>query len=1167
MQTYLSNRSVVKALVLASSLSLALTSCQDEEFGYDISDIRNAKYAKDFVATFGDVDPNHTWNTATRASITVDINFDDIYTVKVYTANPRYPENNAYLVGQFDNVESGSHTFLCDMPATVECAYVGLIDCDGNRMILPAEIIMNRASVEFGTKQTRTVYNGDTPFIYGSSSNYVITTIDDIRTPLATLPEQTNNTGKVSQNFEYISMGAFELAPIYSITSNQGGRYSYDLTQEEKNNVFGERLGVYTYDSQGNVVRENGSIKITWVWHMNRGVLNNDLTALTAGTWYQAHKQNENADAWHDMYWFQNNIRYSSDQERDARENYCVWNGSTFKSGYDKIRTQGISLNLPSGTRFGFVLDTDHGNVFSNSSYNLDEGSPSGNALDHIKDTYAATFHANNTLYLAFEDWGYSSEWHDNDFNDLVLKLIPSGNNHTPLIIDKDVETDPIIYIVACEDLGGTFDWDFNDVVFGIEHVSGQKEARIKLLAAGGTLPIALKYKGMKNGVPTDRDVQFLDLTKNDNSAKTRYLHAAFGTESDIPVNVGAKNGVNHDPVYSYPFEVENPYAFSVLDGASQFVVHVEYLDKSSQNTIHVPNYEEKKKVPQAFLIADPKWQWPSENQFIVDKYPEFSNWVTNFSAQNNTNWTHTIWGNVREFNAIPSGAANMLDFGAVQYNGNVATITLSKDDDKMTTNSDYKLAIMLAEEATAEFWYTPANGTFTKIDANIAPNGVVQAEKLTTFTISSDMVNLIKGSGNNGEVKITFSSAAQGKVLLANWYKVGTKLPSNIEVQTPLVLNLNDEAALVYTTENQESPVTFSSENDAIVSVDQNGVVTGRAVTNTTGVKITLHQASSEHYAAADAYVYVKVINNQVPVATVDLDDSMFHTWSGAANNAVITNMSPEIAFSLNTSTDMIYGWSNVNYLAYADLTSANVLVITASAGVPRLLFNRTENEGSISVEIPRDSKYEQVVDNVDGSKSYIIDLAKIKEKDGFVHLHAIKGYNGNATITSMKLDQYSNINEYYQDPGNLTGFNYNKYTSGTYYSSNPTVETENVSCTVALNATNTGDNSNVIYGDNTPSAYTYKIMDSYKALKVTVKSGNEPRFFFNRKYAIKDNNENGETLDIAGYKTTVTENGKTIYYINLAAIKRDKGFAHLNGIKTAWNGGIEIESIKLLY
>lgn len=986
MNTYFMQKSRLFAASLGVVALTLLPSCQDEEFGYTKQDIMDSVYAKRFAEAFGDVDPNHTWNTASQTSITVDINFEGLYTVKVYTANPRYSENNVYLVGQFDGIEPGTHTFQCDMPATVECAYVGLIDQDGNRMILPAQLAMGKASVEFGSKtQTRTVYEGTDPFTFGPSSNMIETTMDDIRTPLVTLPEHQNNTGKVSQNFEYISMGAFTIYPIYSITSNRGSRGYGD-------DVYGERLGIYTYDQWGNLEKEDDEIKITWIWHMNRGVLNQDKNALTAGCWYEAHKTGGD---WQQMYWFENNIWTSDDAERNAREPFCVWQNDKFKAGYDKIRTQGIVLQIPSGTRFGFVLDTDHGYVYSNSSYNLDEGSPSGGTTpDHIKDTYAATFHNSNNLYLAFEDWGYGDGGHDNDFNDLVLRLKPEPGIYNPLIIDKDSEVDPIIYIVACEDLGGTYDWDFNDVVFGIEHVSGQTNARVKLLAAGGTLPISLIYK--------NNDIEFLNLKQNDNSLTTD-LHAALGAEVIEPVNVNAEvNGKDHDPVYSKEFTVDR-YAFNVLDDAADFKIKVVYSAGSEQRDIHVPNYDEKKKVPQAFLIADPKWQWPTEHQDIRSKYSEFENWVKNYTVAQN--WTHTIWGEVREFNTIPSGAVNLVNFqGAITYNGNVATIKLAKD--QMDANASYQLSVMLAEQANAEFWYNN-NGTDTKIE--IAENGEVQKDKLTTFGISNDVVQRIKNSGNDGKLTLTFTDNAQGKLLLATWYKVGTLLDSKLEVKSPIEISVFSSFELIYTTENQESPVTFSSSNELIVYVSDKGIITGRIAGEAT---ITLHQSASEHYAAAEQQILVKVLPDDVQTVTqaicnednkigdwtaLGADD--FKSWNSVdANSTEGGNVYFDMNIDLETSTG--YGNSSVYYLNYAKLDDYDVLklVLVAKEDVsPRFLFNRKKDGGEMfEINSTQHNEYVAIDDRYknwgNGIMVYYVNLRSIREKYGYVHLNAIK-------------------------------------------------------------------------------------------------------------------------------------------------------------------------------
>ena len=97
----------------------------------------------------------------------------------------------------------------------------------------------------------------------------------------------------------------------------------------------------------------------------------------------------------------------------------------------------------------------------------------------------------------------------------------------------------------------------------------------------------------------------------------------------------------------------------------------------------------------------------------------------------------------------------------------------------------------------------------------------------------------------------------------------------------------------------------------------------------------------------------------------------------------------------------------STVNHDRFADLSAYNTIELTATEGEPRLLFNRIENEGTVFAEVPRDKdKYETVVDNGDGSKTYIINIEAIVAEYGFAHLHAIKGANWtNTTVTEIKL------------------------------------------------------------------------------------------------------------------------------------------------------------------
>ena len=146
--------------------------------------------------------------------------------------------------------------------------------------------------------------------------------------------------------------------------------------------------------------------------------------------------------------------------------------------------------------------------------------------------------------------------------------------------------------------------------------------------------------------------------------------------------------------------------------------------------------------------------------------------------------------------------------------------------------------------------------------------------------------------------------------------------------------------------------------------------------------------------------------------LADTDLTKEMFFTWTAVDATAEKTTQAG-CDYNVGTSTGMPYGDGTVNEYNYADLSAYDHLAITATEGEPRLLFNRAaqdDHQGPLSVELPRDygqNKYEAVVDNGDGSKTYVINLKAIVEKDGYAHLHAIKanGWGSTTTVTEMKL------------------------------------------------------------------------------------------------------------------------------------------------------------------
>jgi len=142
------------------------------------------------------------------------------------------------------------------------------------------------------------------------------------------------------------------------------------------------------------------------------------------------------------------------------------------------------------------------------------------------------------------------------------------------------------------------------------------------------------------------------------------------------------------------------------------------------------------------------------------------------------------------------------------------------------------------------------------------------------------------------------------------------------------------------------------------------------------------------------------------------DLSAADFYNWTAADATGTIKGTAG-CAYVLNESTGMPYGDGNVNYLNYADLSEYGVLSVTVSDGTPRFLINRDVDNGQDPdhlINIPNNadqtSKYQTVIENADGTKTYLINLAKIVAEYGYAHLHAIKGANyGNVTATSIKI------------------------------------------------------------------------------------------------------------------------------------------------------------------
>lgn len=244
--------------------------------------------------------------------------------------------------------------------------------------------------------------------------------------------------------------------------------------------------------------------------------------------------------------------------------------------------TRGISIYLPEGTKFGFYLDVyldrDYPHEYMHTVYSeeaLNEAF-AGDAIDGrvvanntqwdsrangnkhgegVLNVYGGTFVKDvvrkdgsvdeDVLYLCFEDWV------DYDFNDLIFVL---KGDYVPTVVDED----NIPWVLSCEDLGGSFDLDYNDVVLEVSHINGQTNATVTPLAAGGTLASYVYYY---NGIEEK------PLGTGDGE-----IHSFFGETGKVsgqytPINVSSTT----PEIKARPINIDVPENWSIASKLAQY--------------------------------------------------------------------------------------------------------------------------------------------------------------------------------------------------------------------------------------------------------------------------------------------------------------------------------------------------------------------------------------------------------------------------------------------------------------------------------------------------------------------------------------------------------------------------------------------------------------------
>lgn len=449
----------------------------------------------------------------------------------------------------------------------------------------------------------------------------------------------------------------------------------------------------------------------------------------------------------------------SFDFKNDANANSAftleeLQNASTFISRGIKVKfnKNNTSYSFPT---IGFALTSDNGSSFSSSVPFFNSGKWGGNNYDSelgnlmysyvstkrheitdsyefaMKDKEAIVVLSGDGDYGAFGRFGDGTKISDEAFyKKSKYRTYILGFNSQPTEVNSDEARDygdvmfllipfkssehyvyqyttPFKYYewtIAAEDLGGTYDWDFNDAVFSFTDViqnlntvnkysvftliNGPQTAQavrcitVKPLAAGGTMPIYITYTG--NGVCTMPDMpsegeemysvanqriidHIAEKSKDGTFIIGCELHKWLGASTHAQaLNVGASRNATGESI-SFVIPTSDPIDYIIENanttsgdntGINGFAVLVDKnntlastitekgIHQMSDLSLGEGTYLISKPAKDnnfdapQMILVDSKWEWPQERVSIDQAYPDFNRWLSN---PENTDWIKNI--------------------------------------------------------------------------------------------------------------------------------------------------------------------------------------------------------------------------------------------------------------------------------------------------------------------------------------------------------------------------------------------------------------------------------------------------------------------------------------------------------------------------------------------
>lgn len=642
--------------------------------------------------------------------------------------------------------------------------------------------------------------------------------------------------------------------------------------------------------------------------------------------------------------WFAfNNLKVFDAEHLDP--GYLTGRNDNFYQSTD--RGQGIRVDIPEGVTFGmYVKKTDTSNtygasgsgtnwtLYSDKQKNID----AGYEFAAEKYCYASTFYMGDQMFIGLEDWPNG----DCDLNDFVLAF----DGCKPIIINEDPKTST--WLVACEDLGGTFDIDYNDIVFSVEHISGQTTAKLTPLAAGGTLASYIFFQDplTTNGA-NDKcfgEIHQLFGVASQASgsydiinANSRYEKSApaitFNVDKDWTMayySIGEDGGTAYSrsgqsvnmggfEIRTLPIGEDSPATLSIDD--SRFKgrsIQPSVLEDNATNVpfiLCIPYPYTRYNYPTAGKKTSYVWAWPIEYQHITDgtgPYPDFGEWVTDHTKKTDWYKNKTTLEDY-EMTTVDELILSSGDMTQAEKNGDYSELKPSplSNRGKLTIQQNALANDLLfgqlvnANYSKGELHYfflnDGENQTEQAIGANWHP-GVVGERTIIVRQDADDVYqagetrfrmevveNIQQGTGDAGfGIQAGLAPNPRGN---GNWRDGDNHTIYMVEGQT-LVLSpyLNYDATGIITVSEFNAGGTQSTISKSVGAViaKENDNVTITAAANSSGIgHITLHYAGDAKTAAKDITYTLQIASAtryQIKVASSSQTLSGVNGYSGSA-------------------------------------------------------------------------------------------------------------------------------------------------------------------------------------------------------------------------------------------------------------------------------------------